>query len=462
MKRPNILILYTDQQRFDALGCNGNSDLQTPRLDALAREGVNFERYYVQNPVCMPSRVSFLTGQYPGTLGITHMGVPVPENTATLPRYLRNYGYRCANIGKLHFLPHANRDHRAVHPAYGFDQLEISDEPGCYNDAYRAWVERRAPDQLDLISCGLPPATQTWQSEMGERDGIVHPAEREPLEAQPFRGRSDLTHTAFVAEQTIEFMRENHASPFLCVAGFYSPHAPWIAPQEFLDLYDPSSFALPDFPADFVGRPDDAQLRRARHGYYAMISEVDHHCGRILDELDALGLREDTIVIFTADHGEWLGEHGKYGKGYPADDAVSRVPCLVRWPNGIVEVGRTVSDIVEAVDIVPTLLECAGIPIAPILQGRSLYPQLRAQASKKARMAALTEEREWKALHTPRFRYIARASGQEILFDLERPHGEYCDVAELPVYAQTLAELRHELLRRLIERERPLERVWPY
>lgn len=461
MKRPNILLLYTDQQRFDALGCNGNSDIQTPRLDALAREGLNFERYYVQNPVCMPSRVSLLTGQYPGTLGITHMGVPVPQGTVTLPRYLRNYGYTSANIGKLHFLPHANRDHREVHPSYGFDHLEISDEPGCYPDAYRAWVAHKAPDQLDLISCGLPPATRVWQEEMGVRDGIVHPTEREPLRPQAFGARSDLTHTAFVAEQTIEFLREHTEQPFLCIAGFYSPHAPWIAPQEFLDLYDPPNFELPDFPDDFAGRPDDDELRRARHGYYAMISEVDHHCGRILDELETLGLRDDTIVIFTSDHGEWLGQHGKYGKSYPAHDAVSRVPCLVRWPDGIVEAGRTVSEIVEAVDIVPTLLECAGIPLAAELQGRSWWPQLRG-AKAKGRVAALTEERDWKALHTPDFRYIARASGQEILFDLRQPLGEYHDVADQAEYAGTLAELRHELLRILIERERPLPRLWSY
>src|SRR5512136_2295029 len=152
MKRFNILVLYTDQQRWDALGANGNQDVRTPNLDGLAAEGANFNHAFVQNPVCMPSRISFLTGQYPATLGITDIGVPVPEHTMTLPRLLRNFGYASANIGKLHFLPHANRDHRAVHPDYGFDHLEVSDEPGCYEDAYRAWVRRKAPDQLALVS----------------------------------------------------------------------------------------------------------------------------------------------------------------------------------------------------------------------------------------------------------------------------------------------------------------------
>jgi arylsulfatase A-like enzyme len=122
--------IYTDQQRWDTLGVNGNREILTPNLDRLAAQGVNFDHHFVQNPVCMPSRVSCLTGQYPSTLRISHMGVPVPEQTSTLPRLLKPYGYTCANIGKLHFVPHANRDHREAYPDYGFDHTEISDEPG--------------------------------------------------------------------------------------------------------------------------------------------------------------------------------------------------------------------------------------------------------------------------------------------------------------------------------------------
>ncbi|MCL5947074.1 MAG: sulfatase-like hydrolase/transferase, partial [Chloroflexi bacterium] len=278
MRRPNILILYTDQQRWDALGANGNRDVQTPRLDCLAGEGLNFTHCFVQNPVCMPSRVSFLTGQYPSQLGITHMGVPVPAETVTLPALLHPYGYVSANIGKLHFLPHANRDHRLPHSSYGFDHLEIADEPGCYEDAYRAWVRRKAPDQLDRISVGLPPATEVWQRTIGLRDQILHPPERFPKRALPFPGRSDVTHTAFVAEQTMAFLEQHRDQPFLCIAGFYSPHSPWVAPQEFLDRFDPAALSLPAFPPEVEARRSsdafsDEELRAARHGYYAMISE---------------------------------------------------------------------------------------------------------------------------------------------------------------------------------------------
>ncbi|MXZ23046.1 MAG: sulfatase-like hydrolase/transferase, partial [Caldilineaceae bacterium SB0665_bin_25] len=169
MRRPNFLIIYTDQQRWDGLGANGNQDIHTPHLDRLASQSVNFDHCFVQNPVCMPSRLSFLTGQYPSTLGITHMGVPVPEDTVTLPRLLAPCGYRSANIGKLHFQPHANRDHRTWHPPYGFDHLEISDEPGSYEDAYRAWVRRLAPGPRPHGSRG--PAPQAGSGEGGRGRG---------------------------------------------------------------------------------------------------------------------------------------------------------------------------------------------------------------------------------------------------------------------------------------------------
>ena len=129
-----------------------------------------------------------------------------------------------------------------------------------------------------------------------------------------------MTHTAFVTEQTIEFIKQQKNQPFLCVSGYYSPHSPWVAPQEFLDIYEPSELQIPSFPPKVdqtrMGQEfSDQELRSARHGYYAMISEVDHHVGRILDKLEQFGLTENTIVVFTSDHGEWLGEHLRYGKG---------------------------------------------------------------------------------------------------------------------------------------------------
>ncbi|MDE2778020.1 MAG: sulfatase-like hydrolase/transferase [Chloroflexota bacterium] len=471
MKRPNILLVYTDQQRWDALGVNGNGEIISPNLDALAARGTNFSRHFVQNPVCMPSRVSMLSSQYPSTLRITHMGVPVPQDLMTLPRLLKQYGYRTANIGKLHFLPHANRDHRQPHPSYGFDVLEVADEPGVYEDAYRAWVRRQAPDQMDAISAGLPPNTSVWQRAMGIDDGIKHRGEPQGRHdfkrAIPFAADDHLTYSAFVGARTTEFIEAAGAEPFFCIASFYSPHAPWIAPQTYLDMYDANGLSLPEYPAEIDRRRpadpnalcSDEQLRSAKQGYYAMISEVDYYVGRILDALDKTGKREETIIVFTSDHGEWLGDHLRFGKGYPADDAVSRVPLIISAP-GAPE-ARQYDGIVEAVDIVPTLLELAAIQTPPFMQGESLANLIMGQDVRRKR-AALTEGTGWKSLRIPRFRYLIHADGRESLWDLALDPGAYHDLAEEPGYEGELTACRRYLLTRLLEMERPRERTWTY
>ena len=479
--RPNILLLHTDQQRWDAVGANGNDEIHTPNMDRLANEGVNFRRYFVQAPVCGPSRASYLTGQYPSQLGIFTNGVPLPGDTETLPRMLSPRGYHSANFGKLHFLPHANRDHRERHPDYGFDRLELSDEPGTYRDAYRAWVARVAPDQLDAISTGPSPAYADWCRSMNKETGINHlpPQSREaaPLPAEP-----DVTHTAFVAERTIDHITQRAATgePFCSIAGFYPPHIipraehPFMAPKEYLDRYDPAALTLPDFPSGFWESAPftAAQLRSCWHGYYAMISEVDHHIGRILTALDQSGVAENTIVIFTSDHGEYLGEHGKFGKGFPGEDACSRVPFVMRWPDGISEAGRTVDEIVEAVDVVPTLLEACGIQVPPHLRGHSLLPILEESSDRfDGPGSALIEGQGpsgpngptvGRALRTDRFHYIMHPSGEESLYDLQAEFGKYHDVSGEESHADAISSHRRETLARVNAAISPLARVWAY
>jgi arylsulfatase A-like enzyme len=457
MKRPDILVLYTDQQRFDALGAAGNPHIRTPVLDKLSADGVRMDRFFVQNPVCMPSRMSMLTGLYPSTLGIEQNGCPLGADVPTLPALLSPYGYFSANVGKLHFLPHSNRDHRIPHPRYGFDHLEISDEPGPYEDAYRAFVRAKAPDQLDRIDCGLPPAA-VEPHKTYVPDDIAH-RPRDEHRPRAFEADSSLTHTAFVAEQTIEFLRRHRDETFMCIAGFFSPHSPWVAPKEFLDLYDPARMPLP--PAGRRGRnqtPDD-ELREIVRAYYAMVSEVDHHVGRILACLDELGLSDDTIVLFVSDHGEWLGELGRFGKGRPAHDCISRVPCILRYPRAGVSGGRVVNEFVEAVDVLPTLLSLAGVPVPPHLQGRPM--PLTANAG-VCRPSALTEGEGFRTIRTEGFRYLLQGDGTERLWDLRRPDAPYEDVSPDPAFAQVLSEHRKELARRLTEMARHKPRTAAY
>ncbi len=465
--RQNVLIIYTDQQRWSALGANGNTQIKTPNLDRLAKRGVNFDRCFVQSPVCMPSRVSMLSGRYPSSLGITHMGVPVPETLLTLPRMLKPYGYRTANFGKLHFLPHANRDHREAHPDYGFDCLEVSDEPGVYEDAYRAWVKEVAPEQLDHLSVGLPPATRCWQQNMELEDTVRHPfgESRDDFKgAVRFSGSDGLTHSAFVASRTIDFLcqQRSDGEPFLCVAGFFSPHAPWVVPQAFLDLYEPEELDLPDCPddADLLTPGRLKRLRSARHGYFAAISEVDHYVGRILDTLEERKLADRTIIVFTSDHGEWLGEHGRWGKSCPGSDVVSRVPMMVVNPRASIE-GEQCHEIIESVDLVPSLLEMVGIQPMPQLQGLSFASAFRAGGF-QGKSFAMMEFNGWKNIRTDRYRYLLHQDGREEFWDIEEDPGESRSISDDPAYREALVEHRHMMLQRLLEIERPLPRIWPY
>lgn len=469
MRRPNVLLIYCDQLRWDAIGANDNPHVITPNIDRLASEGTNFDHYFVQNPLCMPSRASFLTGLYPSQLGITHMGVEVPQDTMTWASYLKPYGYTCANLGKLHFLNHANRDHRSPHPMYGFDQIEISDEPGVYEDAYRAWVRRNAPEQLDYLSVGLPPATAVWYNVMGIEDTIKHPQDgpREDFNgAVPFPGDEAYTHSAFVADRTIHFLeQQSPARPFLGIAGFYSPHAPWVVPQRFLDLYEPEQLPLPQYPEHTRGqRPTDMtdeRLRSAKRGYYAMISEVDHYVGEILDTLESHGLDKNTIVIFTADHGEWLGDRYQFGKGYPGDDAATRVPLIIRWPQVNTQTGKTISHIVEAVDVLPTLLDAVGIQTPATIKGDSLYPALTGR-DYQPRESALVEFAGWKNLRTEQYRYLIHADGTEYLWDAQSDPMCTVNHAAASEYHSVLQEHRHKLLQRILAAETPQPRTWPY
>ncbi|MCY4526110.1 MAG: sulfatase-like hydrolase/transferase, partial [Anaerolineaceae bacterium] len=281
----------------------------------------------------------------------------------------------------------------------------------------------------------------------------------------PFPAADEVTHTAFVAEQTINFLQQQRG-PFLCISGFYSPHAPWIVPQRWLDLYDRQSLALPEFPPEVEARREaagftDKWLRTARHGYYAMVSEVDWQVGRILQALEESGAAENTIVILTSDHGDWLGENLRLGKGYPGPDAVSRVPLLVRWPGGNLQSGHRVTEIVEAVDVLPTLLEMAGIQLPPHLQGSSLLPLLRG-AQDDLQGSAIMEADGWKTLRTARYRYLVHDDGRESLWDLNFDPREYHDVADDRRYCDELSKHRHLLLQRLLSMERPLPRSWTY
>ncbi len=458
-ERPNVLILNTDQQRFDTIAAAGNEVMHTPNLDRLADSGALLERFYVQSPVCMPSRASLMAGQYPNSTTVTCNGPRMPEDVRCIQHMLGDAGYFSGVIGKLHFLPHSARDHREPHPRYGFDHLQICDEPGCYRDAYREWVRQRDPSQLDAVNCGLPPARATWE-QMMRWEGTVRPPEpRGDFAPRVFEADDDLTNAAFVADRSVRFLRERGSRPFFLWAGFYHPHAPLIPPQSCIDLYDLEDIPLP--PGDPVvttprdGRElTDTELREIRRAYYAMVSDVDRNVGRVLDALDERGLRENTVVVFTSDHGDYMGEHGNFGKGTPGYDCIMRVPCLISYP-GHIEPGTRVSGFVEATDLVPTLLEYAGVVREPSLQGRSMCALMEGDDA-SARESVYGEYADpgrtaWAMVRTHEWFYAHNTSGGEVLFDLRNDPHELNDVAQQTEYAAALSEMRALALTRSLD-----------
>jgi arylsulfatase len=461
MQRPNVLLLYTDQQRWDTIRYGGNPHIITPNLDALASQGVMMENAYCNNPVCMPSRQSMLSGLYPSTLGCTTNGIEMREDVWTLPRILQSYGYATANIGKLHYKNHSNRNHRDPHPRYGFDTLILSDEPGCYDDAYIQWVTLQAPEQVENCRVSTPPA---WQG----KPVVKHP--RNTHEPYIFEGPETLTHSAFVADEMCMFIQQHNPNqPFFGIAGFYAPHAPLNPPAKFVDMYNPQSLPLPNFDTPGSDVPwtgmhlDDDHWRKIKAYYYAIISHVDDQIGRILQTLKETNQLNNTIIIFTSDHGEHLGDHGLIQKGPPGLISCTHVPLIFSSPNLFSP--QIITDLIESVDIAPTVLELCGVQVPPFFQGRS-FSNLLLEKEYQPRSSVFIEFKDpfrssWKTVRTKDYtysRYWRNESPEqqcELLYDLNRDPHEQTNLSHNNHYTSTLAEMREKLLARWFEVENP-------
>ncbi len=462
MKRPNVVLIYTDQQRWDTLGLL-NSSIHTPHLDRLAARGALFDHCFVNSPVCMPSRQSMLSGLYPSTVGTVCNGIEMPEDILTIQQILGLYGYHTANIGKLHFKNHSDRDHREVHPAYGFDQLILSDEPGCYDDAYIKWVEEHDPSQVDNCRVQAPipdpiPEYQDWR-----RKPVIKPP-RGTHTPYLFEGPEHLTHTAFVAEETANYIDAHHDDRFFVIAGIYAPHAPLNPPRRFVEMYDPAQLEAP-----YMNEDEDRydlsldEWRRVKAYYYALISHIDDQVSRILQSLARNGILEDTLVIFTSDHGEHLGDHGLTGKSAPYDSC-ARVPLIMSYP-GHIPARRHFSQLIEHVDLVPTILDYCGIQVSPQMQGCS-FRALLEDKTYQERTSAYMEVKvpfshSYKAIRTREYLYVMERSKNrdvERLYDMTTDPHQLQDVSGQSDYESTLTKLRRDFLSRWfdVENQYPL------
>lgn len=461
VKRPNVVLIYTDQQRFDSIKKNGNQFAITPHLDRLINEGVNFENYYVNNPVCMPSRMCMLTGKYPSQLGIGDNGIPLPENEMTIAHYLKQYDYHCAQIGKLHFLPHTNRNHRDLHPHYGFDTLIISDEPGCYDDAYIKWVESQNREQVSKVRVGLPSEGKVY----GQTVYSEHP--RSPQQPYVFEGDDNLTHSCFVKDEVCRYIHNHKKSqqPFFVIAGFYAPHAPINPPQKYLDMYDIDAMPLPHrstqddalmetlLGTDWHHKLDDIDEQKWKEiyaSYLALTTHVDDCIGDILNELK--DIEEETLIIFTSDHGEYLGDHGRVHKGMPGHDCIIHVPLIMKYRGKIPE-GLSINQLCEAVDILPTILDYACIQKPLNLKGISLKSIIDG-VTEKTKDSIIVEYINNSGLlestiRTMRYKYYCNTANQEILYDLTKDSNELYNVVYSEEYKDILSHMRLEMIQKI-------------
>jgi arylsulfatase A-like enzyme len=405
--RPNILLITSDQHHHTCLGVT-TPQLETPALDRLAHEGTRFTRAYTPNPVCTPARASIITGLYPSVHGAWTIGVKLPEDVPTVGTTFSLHGYATALIGKAHFQPLASTPEspsleaqptlRALEfwkgfhgPWYGFDHVEV-----CRNHAdeshagqhYALWLEEQGLSNWKEYFQPWPPDPQRKR-----RYGAWELPER-------------YHYNVWIAERSTAFLRQARAAqqPFFLWASFPDPHPPYLVPEPWASMYDPAAMEPgtlvpgehdanpPHFRLTQEAQPDFSPWREtfASHGfqshrhtretmqrhlalYYGMLSLMDREIGRILATLDELGLAEDTLVVFTTDHGHFLGQHGLMAKGAFHYEDLVRVPFLVRWP-GRVPAARVSHTLQSTVDLAPTFLSAAGLPVPGLMQGYDQLP----------------------------------------------------------------------------------------
>lgn len=494
MTPPSILLITTDQQHHATIGAF-NPQISTPALDRLVREGTTFDRAYCANPTCTPTRASIITGRYPSQHGAWSLGTKLPESETTLGGLLHDAGYATALIGKAHFQPLVSMPgyesieaYPILHdlefwreftgPFYGFEHVELVRNHTSEAHAgqhYALWLEDQG---LTGWRDHFQPPTGTWDPARQHRWSL------------PER----FHYNAWIAERTTAFIDRavDEGRPFFAWASFPDPHPPYLVPEPWDRMYDPATLDVPTMtpnehernPRHFAltqeedpdfdewvesGQPiqgfgshllDADERRRLVATYYAMVSFSDAYIGRILDHLDAAGVADRTLVIFTTDHGHFFGQHGLQAKGPFHYEDLIRVPFIVRHSG--VPAGRISSAIQSHVDIAPSVLAVAGLDTPRTMAGvnqRRVW-EGAAEASRDHAIVEFHHEPSTLNLRTfvdDRYKltvYQGREDGE--LFDLVNDPGEVRNLWADPASA----ELKSFLLLRYAWAELAKEPMW--
>ena len=456
MNHPNVVLIICDQMRGDCLGADGNPVIQTPNLDYLAASGTRFAHAYTATPSCLPARAALWTGQnqwHTGVLGMGRGQGPIPNDFPhTIAGEFTNAGYRTQMVGKGHFTP--QRD------LMGFEKTEI-DESGRtlirgLKDDYREWFDENAPAGISPDDHGVD-----WNSWL----------------ARPWHTEERLHPTAWTMSSAIEFLRKREQDrPFFLNISFARPHSPYVPPQPYFDMYindetPPPAVgewaAMHDKPEDAAnpnawrGHMTSKQIHRARSGYYGEISFIDTQIGRLMNWMRRFQRQtfQNTWFAFISDHGDMQGDHNLWRKTY-AYEGSSRIPFIIAPPAAITRPKRKVAgEVVELRDIMPTLLEAAGLPVPAIVDGRSLLPVMEESQSNwrpyihGEHCTCYSEEQEMQYITDGRRKFIwLPRIDQEQFFDLEQDPAELNDLIRDPGRHDEIETWRNYLVQELDQR----------
>lgn len=373
VKRPNILFVMVDEMRWDAMSSEKHPVVETPNLDKLARQGVRFTNAYTVAPVCSPSRACTFTGRYADVIGVTTNGIPANDGEIFLPSILKHYGYHTAICGKLHYTPQRF--------GYGFDQFwSFSAEGPTPELGHIAHLRKhygKGAGKWDRVDGTCP-----WPDDPLGRDVGL------------FKYREEDFETEWLTDRSIDYLRSRAAKPqpWFLFTSFLKPHSPSVEPERWFKKYDPRAIPIPKLPANIKelrakaeGRAkralidDEQMLRVMSAAYYGAIAHIDQQVGRIFTELERLGQADNTLVLFTADHGNMLGDRGRFFKGVMYEGS-SHVPLIWKGPKDSPEnKGRVVNKVVENIDLLPSILEKSLLPVPEGVQGKSFLKLARGQ-----------------------------------------------------------------------------------